>query len=73
MVTSSVAVGDKVGILTILGFNSLRPSDVYVSVNKVIIGTDNGLSPDRRQSIIWTNGGILFIGTMGINFCEMPI
>ena len=27
-----------------------------------IIGSDNGLSPDRRQAIIWTNAGILLIG-----------
>ena len=28
---------------------------IYASVNKKIIGSDNGLSPDRRQAIIWTN------------------
>ena len=28
----------------------------------------NGLSPDRRQSIIWTNAGILLIGPLGTNF-----
>ena len=27
-----------------------------------IIGSDNGLSPGRRQAIIWTNAGILLIG-----------
>ena len=28
-------------------------------VNKLtIIGSDNGLSPDRRQAIIWTNANI---------------
>ena len=27
------------------------------------IGSDNGLSPARRQAIIWTNDGILLIGT----------
>ena len=27
--------------------------------NLTIIGSDNGLSPGRRQSIIWTNAGIL--------------
>ena len=26
-----------------------------------IIGLDNGLSPSRRQAIIWTNAGILLI------------
>ena len=34
------------------------------------IGSDNGLSPGRRQAIIWTNAGILLIGPLGINFTE---
>ena len=34
------------------------------------IGSDNGLSPDRRQAIIWTNAGILLVGPLGINFSE---
>ena len=33
-------------------------------VNKLtIIGSDNGLSPGRRQAIIWTNAGM--------EYCEM--
>ena len=36
-----------------------------------IIGSDNGLSPGRRQAIIWTNAGILLIRTLGIKFCEI--
>ena len=38
--------------------------------NLTIIGPDNGLSPGRRQTIIWTNAGILLIGPWGINFSE---
>ena len=38
-----------------------------------IIGSDNGLSPSRRQAIIWTNPGILLIGTVGTNFSEILI
>ena len=34
------------------------------------IGSDNSLSPGRRQPIIWTNAGILLIRTLGINFSE---
>ena len=35
----------------------------HICVGKTtIIGSDNGLSPDRRQAIIWTNAGILMIG-----------
>ena len=36
-----------------------------------IIGSDNGLSPGRRQAIIWTNDGILLIRTLGRNFSEI--
>ena len=38
-----------------------------------IIGSDNGLSPGRRQAIIWTNAGILLIGPLGTNFSEILI
>ena len=38
-----------------------------------IIGSDNGLSPGRRQAIIWTNAGILLIGPSGTNFSEILI
>ena len=39
----------------------------------IIIGSDNGLSPDRRQAIIWINAGILLIGPWGANFSEILI
>ena len=41
--------------------------------NLAIIGSDNGLSPGRRQAIIWTNAGILLIGPLGTNFREILI
>ena len=41
--------------------------------NLTIIGSDNGLSPVRRQDIIWTNAGILLIGPLGTNFNEILI
>ena len=41
--------------------------------NLTIIGSDNGLSPDRRQAIIWTNAGILLIGPLGTNLSEILI
>ena len=47
--------------------NSLRPSDAYyiICVTKItIIGSDNGLSPERRHSIIRTNAKILLIWPM---------
>ena len=43
----------------------------HICVGKpIIIGSDNGLSPDRRQAIIWTNAGLLLIGPLGTNFSE---
>ena len=43
-----------------------------ICVSKLtIVGSDNGLSPGRRQAIIWTNVGILLIGPLGTNFSEI--
>ena len=45
-----------------------------ICVDKLtIIGSDNGLSPGRRQAIIRTNAGILLIGPLGTNFSEILI
>ena len=41
--------------------------------NLTIIGSDNGLSPHRRQAIIWTNAGILLIGARGTSFIDISI
>ena len=41
--------------------------------NLTIIGSDNGLSPGRRQAIISTNAGMLLIGPLGTNFSEILI
>ena len=46
----------------------------HICVGKLtIIGSDNGLSPGRRQAIIWTNAGILLIEPLGTNFSEILI
>ena len=46
----------------------------HICVGKLInIGSDNGLSPVRRQAIIWTNAGILLTGPLGTNFGEILI
>ena len=43
----------------------------HICVGKlVIIGSDNGLSPDRRQTIIWINAGLLSIGPLRKCFSE---
>ena len=49
-----------------------RVTQICVS-ETIIIGSDNGLSPGRRQAIIWTNAGILLIGPLGMNFSEILI
>ena len=46
----------------------------HICVGKLTtIGSDNGLSPDRRQAIIWTNARLLLIGPLGTNFSEILI
>ena len=41
--------------------------------NLTIIGPDNGLSPGRRQAIIWTKVGILLIEPLGTNISEILV
>ena len=44
----------------------------HICVSKLtIIGSDNGLSPDRRQAIVWNNPGIVLIGPLETNFSEI--
>ena len=50
----------------------MRLSDIYVG-NLTIIVSDNGLSPGRRQAIIWTNVGVLLIGPVGTYFNDILI
>ena len=46
----------------------------HICVSKLtIIASDNGLSPDRRQTIIWTNAGLLLIEPLVTNFSETLI
>ena len=49
-----------------------RVTHIWV-VKLTIIGSDNGLSPGRRQTIIWINAGILLIRLLGTNFSEIFI
>ena len=46
---------------------------IYASLSWVNIGSDSGLSPVRRQAIIWTNAGILLIELLGTGFSEIII
>ena len=46
----------------------------HICVGKLtIIGSNNGLSRGRRQAIIWTSDGILFIGPLETNVSEIVI
>ena len=58
------------------GFNVLTHWGrvTHTCVSKLtIIGSDNDLSPGRRQAIIWTNAGFLLNGPLGTNFSEILI
>ena len=57
-----------------------RPNVVELSVAKwpinasptsAIIGSDNGLSPVRRQATVYTNAVLLSIGLLGTNFSQI--
>ena len=41
---------------------------IYASLNWVIIGSDSGLSPVRRQAIIWLNVGIYIMISKNIRY-----
>ena len=46
----------------------------HICVGKLtIIGSNNGVSTRRRQTIIWTNAGIMLIRHLGTNFSEILI
>ena len=45
-------------------------NDAYIRQKLTIISPDNGLSPGRRQAIIWTNAGVVLIWPLGTTFSE---
>ena len=46
----------------------------HICISRLTItGSDNGLSPGRRQAIIWTNAGKLLIGPLGTNYSEFLV
>ena len=59
---------DVANVLTQWG----RVTHICVS-NLTTIGSDNGLSPDRRQPIIWTSAAILLIGILGTKLRRIVI
>ena len=49
-----------------------RVTHKYVPTDAITV-SDNGLSPGRRQAIIWNDAGILLIGLLGTNFNDIFI
>ena len=49
-----------------------RLTHIWVG-NLTIVGSNNGLSPGRREAIIWTNAGTLLIRSLEINLSEILI
>ena len=44
----------------------------HIFVNKLTTsGSVNGFAPERRQTILWTNDGILLIGPLETNLSEI--
>ena len=46
---------------------------IYASVKQAMIGSNNGLAPNRRQAITWTKNGLLLKGPFEKNFRENSI
>ena len=63
------SIGDHMGIWYYMLTHWGRVTHICVG-KLIIIGSDNGLSPDRRQAIIWTNAGLMSIGPMRTYFSE---
>ena len=49
-----------------------RVTHICVSKQTTTI-SGNGLSPDRRRAIVWTNAGMLLMAPFGTNFSEILI
>ena len=64
--------GSESSLFQTIFLSFYRVTHICVS-NLTIISSYNGLSPGRRQAIIWTNAGIFLIRTSGINFSEISI
>ena len=59
--------------LLYIGFNHWGGMTHICVSNLIINGSDNGLPPERRQIIIWTNPGILLIKPLGTKLTEILI
>ena len=59
--------------ITKISLKTTAEWSIYAVLNLPIIGSDNGLTPGRRQAIIWTSARILSIRPLGTNFSEILI
>ena len=62
----------KVELVGLLLIHWGRVTNIRVG-KLTILGSDNGLASGRRLAIIWTNAGILLIGTLGTISSEVLI
>ena len=75
--SASLVIRDSIGDIVRSGFHFVlthwgRVTHICVS-ELTIIGSDNGLSPGRRQAIIWNNAGLLLIEPLGTSVNEISI
>ena len=62
------------GTFFVTEISELIEAEWHICISKLTsIGSDNGLSPGRRQAIIWTNAGISLIGPQGTNLSDILI
>ena len=53
-------------------YSTHRGRVTHICVKKLTVtGSDNGLSPGRRQAILWTGDGILLIRTLITSFSDI--
>ena len=75
MDASSTPLTNKIS--PVVGFSMFKTHwgrETHIPVGKLTtIGSDNSLSPERLQAIIWTSAGMLSIGPLGTNFSEILI
>ena len=52
---------------------SSTPGDAHMRQKTKPVGSDNDFGPVRRQTIIWTNAGVLLIRPLGTNSSDILI
>ena len=68
LITKSVFLSTHWGRVTHICISNLTCAQPMRDGVTTIIGSDNGLSPGRGQTIIWSNADLLLTGPLGTNF-----